>query len=777
MSDRRADWDDDRLDAAFAARTAARSAPEDIEQRLMGQLRSRPQRPTVWHPLRLVTAAGVLVALGLGALVAQTISPRPSVAAIPSAAASELQALGLVVMTPSEAADVRDRGRDDRELAVHGWFRLAPVVQGSSCAPILRSPVNPALPQRCGETGQRIVEAGTDAAPESTSATNPSASNGGPTAIRPLFPMLDQSALTVAAGRSEASGVEIVAVGHFDDRRSTMCGVDEQECRDTYVVDRLLAVDGAWVAPSTGLSLHRLEPGQVQPMWTAADVDSLVAAAAPGFRIVSRLAIPGERIFEIEPALGTGAHGIVDRQLVWVVNGLEARPNEPPRVGTILLIDGDPTVAFKSTPLHVSAVGFVPFALAPLPAEATATPSNGIGATPVAAAPANMPTTVLGLPVLTLSEALKRSPEPGLIEADTELAVAGWFIQPPGSIDCPPVAGTPGPIEGDCPTGLRWLTESPQRLAIGPSGRFAEPARQPAINPVIRPEVPFAIPDSWIGSGAEPLPVVVIGHFGDRRANRSFDSGRFVIDALVWAHGASASQSTVVLGADPTDTLDAVLARIDAELDPAMAEWAAVVRGSDLTSIDPDAVGHLRELTSAEAVWIVRRLVVEGGRPVVRSAYVADGSARVWAESEFAQVELVTRIEVPAGSSDSGPVTVEVVDGPRILAGARAVTAADLVGVTWTERAGPDWVGSVQVAAVPRRDTEILIRWMGGTCDEIWRLEVYGPSDGHRSSLFPFQVNRPDSCHLIGVSRTIVLRYRDPVAVDDIGIIQNPSGG
>jgi hypothetical protein len=772
MTGDRDDWDDDRLAAAFGVRASGRSTPPDLMagalERVQAAGRRQPMRLSRAPIALLATAAAVAVLVGIVG-----VSPRHSgPAATATATAPATTVYGMPILSVAEAIAVRDSPPTDREIAVRGY--VAPASRTFGCARPFDAARNP-IRMDCPGDGQWLVDAPSRRGP--IPGTLPPDRVGFPS----VLPFLDRSPLdavtaTAPAGNSLA---EVVLIGHFHDRRGVpaLCDVPDPAACAGFVVDAIFSIDGRLVPSSTVVDLEPL-PGEPrrEPAWTTADVDRLVLAALPQLQVLSRVALPGHRIHELEPALGTGALGIIDRPIAWVVTGIEPGAGGGPSVRrTLLIVDGT-AEAYESVPWSISDVGFTPFPLAPLPPEPTPSPTAPASA-PVAVLPAGAPTSVFGLPVLSLSEALLRAPEPGLVEADTELAVAGYFIQPPGAIDCPPVAGTPGPIGAECPTGLRWLTEAPQRLPIGPTGRFAEPARRPALNPVIRPEVPFEIPDGWFANGSEPLPVVVVGHFADRRAGTFSDNGRFVVDALVWRAGAMTHQAAVMLGVSPAESVDAVLTRIDGELGPATSAWVTVVRGSDLASVDPESVGHMRELERSDTVWIVRRLVTEGGRPVVRSAYTADGGTRVWAETEFAQIELVTRIEVPAGSSDRGPVTVEVIDGPDMLAGARPVTASDLVGVTWTERAGSDWVIDVELAPVPGSDDEIVVRWLGGMCDEVWRLEVYGAFEGHKSSLFPYQVNGPDSCRMAGITRTIVVRYRNPMSVEDIGVIQNPSGG
>ena len=112
-----------------------------------------------------------------------------------------------------------------------------------------------------------------------------------------------------------------------------------------------------------------------EPVWTPADVDRLLLAAVPDFEILSRVALPGHRIRELEPALGTGALGIIDRPVAWVVTGLEAGGGGAPVRRTFLLVDNT-AEAYETVPWDVANVGFVPFALVPLPLAPSPSPTS-----------------------------------------------------------------------------------------------------------------------------------------------------------------------------------------------------------------------------------------------------------------------------------------------------------------------------------------------------------------------------------------------------------------
>ncbi len=159
--------------------------------------------------------------------------------------------------------------------------------------------------------------------------------------------------------------VEVVFIGHFHDRRGhpNLCATGKDADCDGFVVDGIRSVGGENVPASTLISLEPYpDMPRHEPVWTPADVDRLLLAAAPDFEILSRVALPGHRIRELEPALGTGALGIIDRPIAWVVTGLDAGGGGAPVRRTFLLVDNT-AEAYETVPWDVDNVGFVPFTL------------------------------------------------------------------------------------------------------------------------------------------------------------------------------------------------------------------------------------------------------------------------------------------------------------------------------------------------------------------------------------------------------------------------------
>ncbi len=99
-------------------------------------------------------------------------------------------------------------------------------------------------------------------------------------------------------------------------------------------------------------------------------------AAVPDLEILSRVALPGHRIRELEPALGTGALGIIDRPVAWEVTGLDAGASgSAPVRRTFLIVDGT-AEAYETVPWEVDNVGFVPFTLVGTPLAPSPSPTS-----------------------------------------------------------------------------------------------------------------------------------------------------------------------------------------------------------------------------------------------------------------------------------------------------------------------------------------------------------------------------------------------------------------
>jgi hypothetical protein len=354
------DWPDERLADAFLARAAARPTPADLAEATLERIRASSPRSTSPFGLRsigaLAAAAAIVVALGAIAIGQGPVEP----------AEQPTMALGLPVVSVSDAITIRDTDPTDREIAVRGFFSPA---QPISCpAPQLGGSENP-IRLDCPLMTQWLLEN-----PERLVTRSPNSMSGQPPmgpAFHPVFPFIDMSAVTAAVVGDDP--VDMVVIGHFHDRRgdpdTSLCGGSGEAGCDGFVVDGIHSVAGTRVASSTVIDLEPWPPEpRREPAWTPDDVDRLVQQAVPSFAILSRVAMPGHRIRELEPSLGTGALGIIDRPIAWVITGLDASTSGSLLVRrTFLIVDGT-AEAYETAPWDVEPnVGFVPFTLIPLP--------------------------------------------------------------------------------------------------------------------------------------------------------------------------------------------------------------------------------------------------------------------------------------------------------------------------------------------------------------------------------------------------------------------------
>jgi hypothetical protein len=344
-------WDDARLDAAYTAYASAASPP-----RLdAGDIRARLERPPTrgirsWRgALGATVVVATIVAGSVGglALLGQTADPA---APDPTPAT---EAFGLPVISVLEALALRDAGVGDRELAVRGWFSpIGPI----SCPAPATWPVSPVEPN-CPDDWIVLMSE-----PESLVAVTQDGaiSEGrGPTApaIRIDLDDLDTSWMPTLPELGPAVPVELVVLGHFDDRRSALCPeLVQQQCRDRMVVDRVVSVDGVQQRPAPVIGVDRVEVGQDA-------VGTFIEHQAPGGVILAMTVVDGETgICRIEPSLGTGQGGFIDQRAIWVVQSLEGD-----QVTTYLVVDGSAVVHRMERDGSVTRISPEPAAETPSP--------------------------------------------------------------------------------------------------------------------------------------------------------------------------------------------------------------------------------------------------------------------------------------------------------------------------------------------------------------------------------------------------------------------------
>jgi len=749
-------WSDERLRAGFRRAAGSAAVPGDLVFATTEAVRGT-RRPIRWALPQLRAAATVLAivvfAIGIGARLTSDQDQPPS---SPSTH-------GLPILTVAGALAKHDAGSSE-EMAVRGY--LSPAPDGVRCPPPIGQAINP-IRLDCPRFFAWLLDSPTPL--EGIGAALPAGRIG----FHPVFPGLNAPAMPqYRPGTAPLS--EVVLIGHFHDRRNipALCDSPDPGVCDSFVVDGVVEVDGT---PQPVSTLELLEPlgnePRHEPRWTASDADAAAHAIAPGLDVLSRVAIAGHRIAELEPALGTGALSIIDQPVVWLINGLEHRANEPARLRTLLLVDGSGE-AFEAVDWTTSNVGWAPISTPRPSPTATETPAP---ATPEPSKPDSavaFPDTVLGLDVISVSEALEilaRTDQEAAGPHDVALAVRGWYAAPTGPMFCPMIPANLPPLELRCPDGYLWLMEREQSPfgAVDGVTEWRTP-EGPALHPIIRAGVPFPVLADELD--VRPVPVVVIGHFFDPRAQLWEESKRFVVDALAWQRNGPVEWNLVPLGGTPSEDPAAVEARVERQAGAARASWGIVTTGARAGGLD--ALGSIGGLTDATTVWRFRRLVETGGVPVVRTAYAVDGTNRVYVETEGGWARLLATGQIQLSGAGARGLPLDLFDAAGIVVAARSARPGEPSLVSPRIVPGPETVGEVAIENPGGRLDELWIGWSGSACDTAWSLSIGGPEPSIYLEPAPRQ-----PCDPAAVGRGVLLVLSRPVRASDVIVITNPMGG
>ena len=359
-----ADWDDERLAAAFRARFD-RPAPRDLASDVHGAIdKTSPARAGWFRPVSawavaaavLLVAVGGATVLGLGGLGGPgSGSTGPSDSARASTAPSATlgatatpteQALpgsvdGLPIVHVTDALAVRDAFAANTELAVQGWFTPAPPL---TCTPVPPNPLQRQCPDRLDwftEDAESLIHV--------NGGTLTTSDPVGP-ALNPLLDGLDPSWITPltfsssrqpAARRANGDSVptDVVFVGHFGDRRAALCPAAEQHaCQQRFVVDSVAYVHGQPIAMSPA---HLTTMPRVS---SVADIEAVLAHEAPQSPILSMAVVGGAELAQMEPTLANGQAGLNRRPVLWVARVLEGE-----FISTYIVIDGTDAI-FEMNP-------------------------------------------------------------------------------------------------------------------------------------------------------------------------------------------------------------------------------------------------------------------------------------------------------------------------------------------------------------------------------------------------------------------------------------------
>jgi hypothetical protein len=751
------DWGEDRLFEAFAARAAkAPASPAGLTEEVLARVAAVDRGGLRWPALAAAAAVIFLAAIVSGTSILDHLRTGPSAApsvptvgatgdppTTPAPTSAVLAALG-DPLSVTEAQEVRDSEHGDREIVVEGFLSPVPAM---FCA-LEDAPINPTRP-RCPESYQWLMEE-----PEEMPAKDRMTPTG--PAINPSFALVEAPSVPVP---DEASGapLPVVLVGHFHDRRAELClEADVKYCGETFVVDRVLSIDGVEQPVRT----WRIEDATTKD---AEDVvDGLVAAAAPNAIVLSRQLLTLEPIYDIEPILVNDmvipAWGD-RRQLTWLVTTVDLLDGAAvPR--TFMLLDGSNWFAELTADLA-----------AMLEREA-AGPSNSLE--PVLppgdrAAFDFAPSSVLGIPVrdIATTERLRQGAMGGL--GRDELAIRAWYIGPNPAFTCPdqlPPLHAPLP---PCDEARHWLLDDPQQYGV----ELGQPRTNPAtdrwplvLNPVIPIDVPFDVGPTWNGDAPVPLPVVMLGHFTDNRVDTYAGNVYFVIDAVAWVRDRPSVDlaSLVRLTPDATEDVASVLSRIDAVApEEPVVTWITVVASKDFAAIDRRA-DELVEFTSGPPIWIVRRLIHDerDGRQrlAIQWAWTADGGSRIWwTEGPDHGPDLATPIELH--DLDRYTPLVRLFDYDQVVVAVD--DAVGLSGLEWHQPHGNATDG--YDVARGRNDREVVLRWTGTACIQTPHVEIREFEEG-RIYIVPFV--RGESCEGETLIRRIVIEFEESIEIDRI---------
>jgi hypothetical protein len=660
------DWADDRLIAALAARSASQPTPSDLISSTLERVRVAP-RPTrgrfrFVHLAGATAAAVVLAVVGIAVL-----GPRPTTEPGDPLTAT----FGLEPITVSQAIAIRDAGVDDSELAVSGFLATGVVM---FCAAPRESP----NPTRVDCASLWLMEQ-----PEvltRTTRTEPVAITRQPTgpAFLPSFSLVD---VTLPSGPRDAASrpVPVTLLGHFDDRRAAFCTADERiSCADTFVVDRIAAIDGADVGTTT-----LLDP-ETTPLRTDAETDARLHATDPGLRVLSRRVTAIERLSASEPSFN-GRRGPASylRSVVWLVTALPPVDAAGRAVArTFVIPDSAADPAFEITgDGEVKVESTDPPTTSPNPSEAPTT-------------------TIVGDPI-TVADAIDHRDNH---LDDTELAIRGYGWSPEFPIPCPANL-VDSPALNHCTDNFTWIADQlPSDLGRA-DGR--------ALNLLLRPDTYLAV-----DFRGEPVEVIAIGHFDDHRAPQCGADLReqcrrnFVVDALLDPVNPVLELDAIEsFRPDPSLTPIATAAEVErfASLLPRGSGFvfaAFPVAGADVETFGPTAA-ESSAVTSAPVVWVVRYVdPSEEGPPVLKTELVIDARITSLSGSTYVPTRDGLTIELQTNPDCRMNVRCEAV-----LAAAQSVVSFDNARVVVIGGRGRVFHAEVHVCYADGRDA--LVDVMG----------------------------------------------------------------
>ncbi len=643
-----------------------------------------------------------------------TNGPDPSTAPTPKPTPTEAppSLSDLRVMTVEELISAAELPTAE-EVVVRGWLARSSTI--FDCLRVL--PAHPLRPQ-CD--GNYVFLLGREESIDGLGPNTPSVPHVVPIMARDMHLEVD-----FQFGRA----VEVTALGHLADHRWTSCPEATQpECKARFVIDRIVPAGEAlgddlpvpWASPS-----DRPVDDPIQA------IDALTGVVG-GITVVSIGNADADSVRSIEPLV----QEINNEQGAWVIRALVGGDAEP--VARTFLVGhiGWWTVS------EVTEAGVVDL---------------------MGQSPSEPPTDVLGLPVISVEEAMAVR-DAG--RDDREIAVRGW-VPPLRSMRCreldPPLSFF---LELDCQSALAVMTGTRQVIVSSPpDGAFIsvafdeiawQPGRADGLGPIRATEA------------------VLIGHFDDRRSGWCHATrieacrDRFVVDGVAWEDGETQATSVVTR----SGTNDAAFEPVESAVSTAAGGpilSATAYTTEEYVKVEPSLRDGRPGLTDERIVWSVR--VLEEERVV--TYLVVDGTDRVYRVERDGQTVQVggsppqdpDRPWPPAGGVDvplqrlpTGFVAkAGVVDRSGLLLDARAAGDGD-------PRGPPRDFLSGEMSIVQAAPDTIVAYWDGSFCDDQFVLTIYGERAGVQPDRLELRGESADSCRLALAHRGIVLRFSQPVA-------------
>ena len=256
------------------------------------------------------------------------------------------------------------------------------------------------------------------------------------------------------------------------------------------------------------------------------------------------------------------------------------------------------------------------------------TPAKASGSATVSSV---FPAEAAGLPVLSVAEAAAMITA-GQLDGRVA-AVAGYYDQV--AMSCPYPGRYIGPLESWC--GFTAFTDrrDDARLChpVGDNGTTCSRPAATSLAPFLMPETGGGVPA--LGSGLDPVAVVLVGHAGDARqwrcteATQSACAQAFVVDRVAWADGHEVPLSAPRTGERASGTLitprmTLVQAAAAVGVGDSLLTGAAF-RAGDIASVDPRV-----NLAGGGVVWLLRSAGQGAGptRPVTEQI-VDDATGKV----------------------------------------------------------------------------------------------------------------------------------------------------